>query len=267
MAIDYSVLLPCVPRDRIGTDSILERLKGRERAQTIIQLFRRNGDQRPPSQMGFELTRSTPQGEEETRVIVVQAMLDEAIPLDEHAHHCADCPANLTGAPYGCYGRIEYPISSRAERWLLDRLPGIDQPLTWLLLRQGVQELGYDGESVRALRFNPAYFEERRVMGRDMGEFVMTADQVFEMLFLLGSIRPAHAGVLLLFFDLIPRQIEADAIRDILNGALDADAIRSQFPLQIPAGDEDDLTISQLKDFFRAMYTAWTLGVPLLLDV
>lgn len=267
MAIDYGVLFPCVPRERIGSESILERLKGRERAHTIIQLFRRNGDQRPPSQMGFELTRSTPEGAEETRVLIVQDMLDDAAPLDELAHHCAGCPANLTGAPYGCYGRIDYPISAQAERWLLDRLPGIDQPLAWLLLRQGVQELGYDGESVRALRVNPAYFEERRVMGRDMGEFVMTADQVFEMLFLLGSIRPPHAGILLLFFDLIPRQIEADAIREILDGRLDREAILSRFPLRIPDRDEDDTTISQLKDFFRALYTAWTLGVPLMLDV
>ena len=267
MAIDYGVLLPCIPREQIGTDSILERLKGRERAHTIIQLFRRSGDARPPSQMGFELTRSTPEGEEETRVLIVQDMLDEAAPLDNLAHHCAACAANLTSAPYGCYGRIDYPISSRAERWLLDRLPSVDQPLLWLLLRQGVQELGYNGDSVRALRANPAYFEERRVQGRDLGEFVMSADQVFEMLFLLGSIRPPHAGVLLLFFDLIPRQIEADAIRAILNGALDADAVQSRFPLRLPAGDDDDTTIRQLKDFFRALHTAWMLGVPLMLDV
>ena len=36
--------------------------------------------------------------------------------------------------------------------------------------------------------------------GRDMGEFTMTADQVFEMLFMVGSITPSHAGILLLLF-------------------------------------------------------------------
>jgi hypothetical protein len=53
--------------------------------------------------------------------------------------------------------------------------------------------------TARALRVNQAYFEERRVRGRDMGEFTMTADQVFEMLFMVGSITPSHAGILLLF--------------------------------------------------------------------
>lgn len=267
MAIDYGIVFPCIPRERIGTDSILERLKGRERAHTIIGLFRRNGDPRPPSQMGFELTRSTPEGDEETRVIVVQAMLDEAAPLDALASHCDGCPANRTGAPYGCYGRIEYPISSAAERWLLERLPGIDEPLPWLLLRQGVQEFGYDGESVRALRVNPAYFEERRVQGRDMGEFVMSADQVFEMLFLVGGIRPAHAGVLLLFFHAVPRDVEADDIRRILDGGLTADQIAARYPLRMSEDDADDLSVAQFKRFFRALHTAWMLNVPLMLDV
>jgi hypothetical protein len=58
--------------------------------------------------------------------------------------------------------------------------------------------------TARALRVNQAYFEERRVRGRDMGEFTMTADQVFEMLFMVGSITPSHAGILLLLFGAIP---------------------------------------------------------------
>ena len=40
--------------------------------------------------------------------------------------------------------------------------------------------------------------------GRDMGEFTMTADQGFEMLFMVGSITPSHAGILLLLFGAIP---------------------------------------------------------------
>ena len=68
---------------------------------------------------------------------------------------------------------------------------------------------------VKPLRANPTYFEERRVAGRDMVEFIMTANQVFEMLFLLGNIQPAHAGALLLLFNAIPREVETAQIVQI----------------------------------------------------
>lgn len=267
MAIDYVIDYGCVPKETLTTGGILERLKARERANAVIRLFRENGDQRPPSEMGFEFTRTNAGGEEETRVVVVQAMLDLAAELDPLASYCAGCPANAKNEPFGCVGSIAYPISSAGERWLLDQLPGIDQPLVWLLLRQGVQELGYDGAPVRPLRANPTYFEERRVAGRDLVEFVMTADQVFEMLFLLGDIQPAHAGVLLLLFGAIPRGAEASQIVRIMNRTLTADEIAREFPFQIAIQPDDDPTTVELKAFFYALHRAWLLDVALKLDV
>ncbi len=267
MAIDYMIDLGCVPKEMLGSVGIIERLKAQARAGAVIRLFRENGDQRPPSEMGFEFTSTTSAGEEETRVVVVQEMLDLAAELDPLAHYCEGCPANVLGRPFGCTGAIDYPISAVGERWLLDQLPGIDQPLVWLLLRQGVQELGYDGAPVEPLRANPAYFEERRVAGRDLVEFVMTANQVFEMLFLLGNIEPAHAGVLLLLFGAIPREVEAGQIVQIMNRTLTEEDIVRDFPFQMRVSELDDNTVAGLKDFFFALHRAWTLGVPLLLDV
>ena len=267
MAIDYVIDYGCVPKEALSTEGILERLKARERAGAVIKLFRDAGDGRPPSEMGFEFTRTTHSGEEETRVIVVQEMLDLAAELDPLAHFCEGCPANLRGVPFGCVGAIEYPISAAAERWLLDQLPGIDQPLAWLLLRQGVQEMGYDGAPVAPLRMNPAYFEERRVAGRDLVEFVMTANQVFEMLFLLGNIQPAHAGITLLLFGAIAREVDAGQIVAIMNRTLSDEQIARDFPFLMRVEADDDRTVAGLKDFFGALHRAWVLGVPLLLDV
>lgn len=267
MAIDYVIDYPCIPKETLGTEGILERLKGRDRAHSVIALFREHGDQRPPSEMGFEFTRSLPDGGEETRVIVVQALLDQAAELEPLASHCVGCPANVFGIPFGCVGHIHYPISGAAEAWLLDRLPGIDEPLIWLLLRQGVQELGYDGAAVKPLRANPAYFEERRLRGRDLNEFIISADQVFEMLFLLGHIQPAHAGVLLLLFGAVPRAAEADALVQIMNGTLTADQIERSYPFLLTEEPGDDDTIAQFKRFFSALHRAWRLNVRLLLDV
>jgi hypothetical protein len=265
MAIDYIIDYGCVPKTTIGTEGILERLKGRERAESVIHLFRRNGDHRPPSQMGFEFTRSTPDGQEETRVIVVQDLLDAADELAPLAHHCEGCTANVSRRPFGCINYIEYPISQRAEIWLLNRLPGPDEPLLWLLLRKGIEDFGYDGSSVQQLRGEGLpYFEETAVLARPMGEFAITTNQVFEMTFTLGHIEPSHAGVLLLFFGAMRRDLDADAIMTISQAPPDA---HERYPFLLQPEADDDRSIGQLKAFFDALYVAWTLNVRLLLDV
>ncbi len=213
--------------------------------------------------MGFELTRSTPEGEEETRLIVVQELIDQATELDPLAHHCQGCPANRSGQPFGCTGFVQYPVSAAAERWLIDRLPVPDEPLLWLLLKTGVEEFHYDGSSIRELRGDQTYFEKPAATLRRFGEFDFSTDQVFEMLLSVGPIIPNHAGILLLIFHIIPRNLEADAIMNISPAPPDA-LIRH--PLHIQPSGEDDTTISELKDFFAALYTAWTLNVRLIVD-
>jgi hypothetical protein len=115
-----------------------------------------------------------------------------------------------------------------------------------------------------ALRVNQAYFEERRGRGRDIGEFTMTADQVFEMLFMVGSITPSHAGILLLF-SAIPRNVEAPHIVEIMNGTRAAEEITRQLPVLFTLSPDDD-TIGELKGFFLTLYIAWRLNQQVFLD-
>jgi hypothetical protein len=267
MAIDTIIDYDCIPKQTVATEAIMERLKFRDRAEIVIRQYRLAGDLRPPSQMGFEFTRSHPDGTSETHMIIVQNALDNAEDLDKLAHHCVGCPANASAAPFGCMNFIQYPITAAAERWLLDQLPAPDQPLLWLLLRQSVQEMGYDGESVRPLRSNPAYFEEARVAGRDMVEFVFNANQVFEMLFLLGHVSPTHAAVLCLFFNAVPRAIEANVIVQLMNRLLTRDQIEKHFPFVLSIADDEDRSIADLKRYLYTLWCGWRLNVDVLLDV
>ncbi len=264
MAIDYTIGYDCVPKQTFGADGILDRLKGKERAESVIQLFRRNGDDRPPSEMGFEFTRSTPDGQEETRVIVVQTLLDRAGELDAVTHHCEGCPANRTGQPFGCNGFIQYPISSAAEKWLLDRMPVPDDTLVWMLLRQGVKEFNYNGSSVEPMRAaSNTYFESQTPESRRLGQLLLNADQLFEMIFAVGSIQPNHGALLLLFAHAIPRTVEAD---DIMNITPPPPDLETKHPFLLKPEDTDDRTISEFKQFFRALYMAWKLNVSLVVD-
>ncbi|MCA9902334.1 MAG: hypothetical protein KC547_00640 [Anaerolineae bacterium] len=267
MAIDYIIDYACAPKEALSTPGILERLKGRARAETIIRLFREHGDERPPSQMGFEFERNTASGETETQVIVVQDLLDRANELLPYEAACSGCPANLRSMPFGCVDAIQYPLTAQSERWMLSRLPDIDEPLLWLLLRQGIQEMGYDGHDVEPLRANGVYFESPTVFERDLQDFIFNSNQIFEMMFLLGHIQPSHAGVLLQFFNAVPRATEADEILRLMNRTLSADEIAERYPFSMTAEENDDRTISEIKQFLKAVHRAWQSGVMVLLDV
>lgn len=264
MAIDYIIGYSCEPKTQLTPGGILSRLKGEERAQAIIHLYRKNDDQRLPAEMGFEFTRRTPQGDEETRVVIVQDLLDAAAELHPLEHHCKSCPANRAGRRFGCIGFIQYPISTEAEAWMLDQLPVPDEVLSWALLKQGIEEFRYDGKSIEPLRSATGiYFESVEATSRLLGAFRVDSNQVFEMIFGVGHITPNHAALLLMFLNAITRDLEADQIQALAPASKDTP---QQIPFLMAENNDDNLTIAELKAFFHALYTAWTLDVQMFLD-
>lgn len=270
MSIDYVIEYECEPKRRLQTAGILDRLKEKQRADEVIRWFRAAGDQRPPTQMGFEFSHNTPQSSGEKQLIVVQDLLDHAADLDDWAHHCRGCPANRTGEAFGCVGFVNYPISAQSESWLLDRLPVPDEPLIWLLLRQGIRNLGYDGSTVKMLRERDqdgderVYFELPVAPQRRLGELLIDSDQAFEMIFGVGEqIIPNHAGILLLFFGAIERDLEAAEIQNI--SSFDP-AIRERIEFKLDGEHLVNEDIGEIIAFFHAMYLAWKLNVNLFVD-
>lgn len=264
MSIDYVIDWECEPKAELSTPGILSRLKARDRAEAIIKLYRERGDRRPPTEMAFELARRTPDGNEETQVVIVQEMLDQAAPLDPLAGHCTNCPANAAGRPFGCFGAVNYPLSRDAEWWLLQRLPSADEVLPYLLLGQVLQDSPGLGERVPSSRSTPGViFQTNEVFARRLGEFSVTTNQIFEFLFLVESILPTYAAMLMLFFDVIRRNMEADEIQTLTPAPADWEA---RFPFQLLPDVNDDETITALKGFFAALRLAYGLDVSLSLD-
>src|SRR5579859_634354 len=110
MGLDYVIDWPCVPKEAFGTPGILERLKARARAEAIVRLYREQGDQRPPSEMGVEVVNRVSDGTQHTETVVVQALFDQAAVLDSYAAACVGCPANALKRSFGCFGAINYPV-------------------------------------------------------------------------------------------------------------------------------------------------------------
>jgi hypothetical protein len=267
MGIDYIIHYDCEPKRALTLEGLMNRLKGRDRAAKIIGLYRDQGDRRSPSQMGFEMVRRLPDGTEETEVVIVQDLLDAAAELAPWEPYCLGCPANRTATPFGCVGTINYPISSAAERWLLDQLPGNDHPLVFMLLQKALHEMGYTGEAAVPLRAQSSVFlENPEPLERDLGGVPVTGDQVFELLFLSGPIRPAHGSLLLQFFGGISPDLEADVMMQLAVPPSQA-WIEKNIPFLLAPAVSDDASIASLKEFFRALHIAYRLSVPVLLDV
>lgn len=122
-----------------------------------------------------------------------------------------------------------------------------------------------DGSSVNAMRSEgQPYFQEHAVLARAIGELSVSSNQLFEMLFVSGHIRPMYAAMLLLIFKCIRRDMEADEVMAVSKSPDDA---FERYPFAMAPDSDDDSSIRQFKEFFRALYLAWGLGARLLLDV
>jgi hypothetical protein len=264
MGVDYVIDFACPPKRELSTMGILSRLKARERAAAVIQLYRENGDQRPPSEMGFEMVRRTADGQEETQVIIIQNLLDEAATLTPHESHCMGCPANRSGESFGCYGNLRYPVSRAGELWLLKQLPTAETPLIFLLIREMITANRSLGEQASAIRAdNRAIFETPDVFGRVVEGITATTNHLFELLFFNQGITPSYGVMILLFLNAIPNQLEASELQTLTPAAPD---YATQLPFALSTDPADDPTIRELKAFLETLYLAYGLDCTVSLD-
>ncbi len=267
MAIDYVIDLACEPKTQLTIERIIERLKNRDRANEVIKVYRQAGDNRPDSEIGFEVTRRAADGTERKDLVIAADLLADAAALDQYASHCVGCPANRTGEAYGCIGTINYPISTQAEIWLLEQLPDVSTPGLFLMMTRSIEELGYTGQDARRWRQQQPsiFFTSQDTLVREYATTAITSDMIFEMTFQVGAIQPSHAAMLLLFYGVIPRDgLDPDIIMALTRGQVTD--FTDRFPFLHRFEDGDDLTVKDLKRFLLALYLAYSLDVALLMD-
>lgn len=266
MGIDTIVNYGCLPKQELSSEGILGRLKNRERARHVLDIYQEQG---MVDQAGFEMVYRGADGSEESKVFDIQSVMQEAQILDELSIHCEGCPANLTGKPYGCIGYINYPIANEAEVWLLQQLPSVAEPILFLMLQRGVKEFGYTSAAARQLRDQVGtFFENPDTLARRYAEMDVTTDILFEMTFQLGPIQPAHAIMLLLFFNAIPRdELDPEVLLALMKHEIDVDTFPDQFPFLHQPIETDNHSIKDLKRLLWSLYMAYQLNVAVLLDI
>lgn len=263
MGVDYVIDLPCMPKSGLGTQRIVEMLKGRSRADHVEQVLRARGDQRPPAELTFETVAIGPAGPQRS-LVSVQQLRDQARRLDEQASHCDHCVARTHPRPFACVGYVGYPLTADAERWLLSLLPDSLETLAGQYLVRAFRDYGWDGHYAEGLRAQgQTFLEARENQYRYWNSFALSSDQVVDLLFGLGSLQPAHTQMLALFFGIIPHDISAFAFGRLSEdraGLADL-ALRRMSP-----STQDSASIGELRTFLRAAALAAALGRALLIE-
>ena len=207
MGIDYVVDLDCEPKRALSVERLVSLVKGQSQAAAIIEMARRDGDQRPPEQLSFTRMVLRPEGPVEQK-ISVGTLLNQVQELNAHAPHCEGCQANLPARPFGCYGSVAYPITARAEEWLMSQLPADLKSAAGHLLRSAVTDLKFTGGMFLKMRPQEMFFESRTPIKRKWGSWLsgwtLTSDQLLQMLFGLGNLQPAHCKMMSIILGLIP---------------------------------------------------------------
>jgi hypothetical protein len=266
MGIDYVADWDCAPKQALGVAGIVQRLKARTSAEQALAVARQNGDQRPPSEIGVRAAVMRPTGMEE-RSVTLQLLFDEAAVLDGYRSHCEGCPANALGRPFGCCGYIAYPIAAATERWLMSLLPEDIATTAGVLLLHAVADHGWDGSYAAELRRQQGIFFESRepLWQRWEPERVdgpaLSSDVVFDMLFGVGPLNPAHSRMVALFLGLVPHTVlPADL------GALMEEPARFAAALRFPAVPEGQPHLQQLAGFLHTMCVSGALDTTTLID-
>ena len=187
-----------------------------------------------------------PEGPVEQKVSV-GTLLKQVEELDVHAHHCQGCKANLPGRPFGCYGSVSYPISAKAEEWLMSLLPSDLKSPAGYMLRSAVTDLKYTGGMFLEMRPKDMFFESptpvKRKWGSWLSAWTLSSDQLLQMLFGLGNLQPSHCKMMSVILGMI----------------------ETGKPFDSPAPPPTDQAV-QLVHGINAMALAGKLGVNLLVD-
>lgn len=204
MGIDYVIDLDCEPKQALGIEQIVNSIKAQSRAEMVLAMARRDGDERPPAEVTFSVGLMR-DGQVETTDVSVQQLFDQAAGLEPHRAACATCPANRDNpGGFGCYDSITYPIEEDTEQFLLSRLPDRLESPSGFMFGSALNDFAWDGAQAADMRTQgETFFRASEPFARTWPALTVTSDQIFHMMFHVGHLQATHAMMLCMFFGLV----------------------------------------------------------------
>jgi hypothetical protein len=281
MGVDVIVHYPCDPKhafghgDQIaGVYRMLDMVKARVRARVVSELAINQG--KDPDQIEFEMVQ-TYGGQPAKRVVRVSDMLEIAKPLEQYSAACKGCPANTMDKPYGCSIGVRYPITTKAQEWMLEQLqpPGtVGRDLFVSILERYELQGKYVQHLRRSGIFEAGVAREEQILGMPL-----FSDLVFEMILGVGEylrpiqdfrvLPPKYALAVLICLGCLrvggqpPRSKDDLHPVEALEGSSSVTDRRELARFDV-GEQSSEFGIAELQGLLYSVYTGWVVQAPLL---
>lgn len=270
MAITYLIELDCPVKQAVRPAKMLRLLYQRERANEALNKARRKNPAARPEDVKVKVPLAVKKGPPQLAETTAAEIHGRFAELEALSFHCRECEARVVPTAFACRGTIEFPVSLRAEAWLMGLVRGqAGDPVPRMLLNY-LASNGITGNRVAEMRRTPeVFFESPKALTRryDSGE-KLSINQLFELLFLTENISAGHARFLLGLFELyegkLPLDGRAQDFSDLrVFERREAGALVSRSGVRALPDEGDDRATREIKLFFQAMFLAHELGAGL----
>lgn len=205
MAVIYYLDHPCPVKEQVRPGRMLRLLYGKEHANEAVNRARIANPGARPEDVQVHLSLKDANGKPQLVAGNAAEIYEQCAELEKLAGHCIGCRANVTGHSFGCRGRVDFPISLRAEALLMRRVRHSGGDPTATMLANYFEHNGIKGTRAAEMRaLDGVFFESRKPLVRRLTDGrKVSSNQVFELFFQHGAIGPKHARFLLGMFDLV----------------------------------------------------------------
>lgn len=229
----------------------------RARVNALAQEYRQKHGTADEAAIRIRERRVGDGGETEESIVTLAELRARTAQLQRLAPHCAQCPASIDNAPFGCIANIAFPIEAVAEEMLFARYQAF------------LPQRARSEEDLLAGRYR--FAEWRRLGLLERSEPLTgdgySSDEVLAALFLSPEIAPEESLAILLLFGAVRSSAGHtgfELLRLLTELSDDVEREDEEHPtLQFDMGLDptDCLTVLELKRFFFALFVALSLQV------
>jgi len=249
-------------------------LKQRSGAEQILGIEMQGGkSEEEARKVKIVSHRYTPEGQAVTGESSIGEILDESAALLELRGTCRKCPAALA-EPFGCHGAIHYPVSARAEQWLIALAArSLEKKDPGEMMVKFVMENKFDGEPFIRLRQDPRFFELNKapalVVAKGLlGKKTVSSDQLLQFILPKDGLEGSMMQVISFFSGGLKVQDTEpqEGTADMAISGKDAQGKEKWLVYDLPAAEQDDPSILQWKRFFKAVFRAHATNTKVIVD-
>lgn len=267
MPIVYYVDYACPVKESVKPGRMLRLLYARERAHEALHKARREKPDAKAEDVQVSLSLKGESGGKHLRNMPVAEVLKQFAILERFSEHCTDCRARVEHYPFGCRARVDFPISFKAEAFLMGLIHARDGDPTPTLLCNYLENNGMVGTRPSEMRkLAGMFFESEKPLVRRFADGRrLSINQLFELLFLTERISTRHArfllGLLGIYTDQIPLGPPLEHLPNLfIVEKEDAGLKIGRAGLTLTESPEADRSTRQVQNFFGGLLLGSELG-------